>query len=152
MRKVASLEQGSKMARLATVGVGLALGWGLLFWALDARAQSFANPVVTQPQPVSGCGGSASCPGNVSGTISVTNTFQSLFAASQARKGCVVQNNSASNVMWVFVGPLALATKATALQLPVGATFYCSVVNDAVVSDQISLTGTSGDAYVAIQN
>lgn len=117
---------------------------------LGARAQS---PVVTYPNPVTSV--------DASSTITVTNTFQSVFTAAggtgsarAARQGCLIQNNG-SNTMWVFAGPIANATKATSFQLIApttgvqGGSFSCATGGGGILQDQISITGTSGDAFTA---
>ena len=90
---------------------------------------------------------------NVSTTITVTNTFQSLQAASTTRKGCLIQNGGSNN-MWVFFGPIASATKALSfLIVPVGNagdnSISCATGTGGVLGDQVSITGTSGDAFTA---
>lgn len=111
----------------------------LLFvlWAPLANAQS---AVVTQPY--------ARTTTNNSGTIAVTNTFQSIWAATAGRAGCTVQNNSATNAMYVYFGPIASATTATSVKLAAGQALTCSV-NGIILTDQVSITGTSGDAFYA---
>lgn len=125
----------------------LALAAALLAIGEVARAQ---NPVVTQPaQTVSQ---------NSSSTITTTNTFQSVFAAvtsSRGRSSCLIQNNG-SHVMYVFFGPIANATTAASVALNPGT---ANVAGDAVscvsggivLTDQVSITGTSGDAFYAAQ-
>ena len=102
------------------------------------------NPVVTQPyQAVST---------NASSTIAVTNTFQSIFTASVVRTGrvsCTVQNNG-TNTMWVFYGPIANATKGASVTLIAGQSTNCNI-GGIVLKDQVSITGTSGDAFFAAQ-
>jgi hypothetical protein len=89
---------------------------------------------------------------NLSGTIAVTNTFQSIAAADvstqRGRVGCQVQNNG-SNPMYVYFGPVASALTSTALSLAVGATLTCSTGSGGVLTDQVSITGTAGDAFYA---
>lgn len=84
---------------------------------------------------------------NLSSTIAVTNTFQSIQAASASRRACLVQNNS-SNTQWVFFGPIASATKAKSVVLAPGQGVMC---NGAAVTltDQISITGTATDSFYA---
>ena len=92
----------------------------------------------------------------VSGTITVTNTFQSVLANSQTnnpgargRTSCTVQNNG-THTMFVFFGPIANATLTNSFQLAAGNAILCQV-NGATLQDQVSITGTSGDAFVAAQ-
>lgn len=118
------------------------LGLLLVLCVTSAEAQS---PVITQPYGVASH--------NDSSTIAVTNTFQSIWAVStnvRGRAGCSVQNNSASNVMYVFFGPIASATTASSVKLAVGQSVGC-VVGGIVLQDQVSITGTSGDAFFAAQ-
>lgn len=86
---------------------------------------------------------------NLSGTITVTNTFQSVQSSQTVRQGCTLQN-TASNNQWVFFGPIANATKATAVLLAAGQSVSCTVGSGGTtLQDQVSVTGTSGDAYFA---
>lgn len=96
---------------------------------------------------------------NASTTITTTNTFQSIFAASSnpkaqggtgaVRSSCTVQNNG-THTMYVYFGPIASATTATSVQLAAAQSLNCNV-GPVVLSDQISITGTSGDAFYAVQ-
>lgn len=86
--------------------------------------------------------------GNLSSTIAVTNTFQSIQAKTSSRNGCLIENNG-SHTMWVFWGPIANATAATAFVLPAGNSVSCAVGGLAVLIDQVSITGTSTDAFFA---
>lgn len=97
----------------------------------------------------------------VSGTIAVTNTFQSIFAAaasntnqpfstpSRGRTSCTVQNNG-NHTMYVFFGPISNATLTNSLQIGPGQAILCQV-SGATLQDQVSITGTSNDAFVANQ-
>lgn len=111
------------------------------------RAQ---QPVITLPYT----GGLTS---NMSSTVAVTNTFQSVFAApdltkNQKRSACTIQNNTATgaNAMYVFFGPIANATTANSVKLSQGQPVNCNV-GGITLQDQVSITGTSGDAYYAAQ-
>lgn len=89
---------------------------------------------------------------NLSSTVAVTNTFQNVQNLTNARLGCVVQNNGVStNAMYVYFGPIASATKAAAVVLQNGQSVNCALPGgvNAVIRDQVSITGTSGDAYLA---
>lgn len=87
---------------------------------------------------------------NLSGSIAVTDTFQSIQASTAGRKGCAVQNPSAnSHSQWVFFTGIGSATKAAAFQLSPGSSISCAVGGLAVLTDQVSITGTSGDIFVA---
>lgn len=124
----------------------LVLGLFLLpQWAL---AQT---PVITKPY--------LAASNNGSGTITTTNAFQSVFAASArpqaqggtgpVRSACTVQNKG-TNAMSVYFGPIANADAAHSSQLVAGQSLNCNV-GGVVLSDQISITGTSGDAFYATQ-
>ncbi len=87
-----------------------------------------------------------------SGTIASTNTFQSVFAASsgsRGRLGCNVTNNGAAT-MFIYLGALADATTPKSIQLAAGATYNCTT-GTIVVTDQLSITGTSGQPFAAKQ-
>jgi hypothetical protein len=99
---------------------------------------------------------------NSSSTIAVTNTFQSIWTPppgvagtpgvatnAQGRSACTVQNNGI-NTMYVFFGPIASATLAKSIKLAAGQFVQCNV-GGAVLQDQVSITGTSGDAFYAAQ-
>ncbi len=91
---------------------------------------------------------------NSSSTITSTGVFQSLWTASTTqvgRSGCTVQNKSATNHMSVFAGPIASATTALSADLAPGQTYFCGAPGELVVRDQISITGTIGDAFYATQ-
>jgi len=116
-----------------------------LFVVLASNALAAGGaPVDTYPQ------GRASV--NASSTIASTNTFQSVFAAvtggtAEARMSCTIQNNGTHN-MYVFAGPIASATTSNSIVVIPGAIFYC-YTGVGVITDQISVTGTSGDAFYA---
>lgn len=84
---------------------------------------------------------------NYSSTIAVTNTFQSIEGANAARSGGLIQNNGV-NSMWVFLGPIASATKAKSIVLVAGQSLSLSAPG-VVVTDQVSITGTSTDTFYA---
>lgn len=86
---------------------------------------------------------------NLSGTITATNTFQSVQAQNSNRLGCTIQNLSASDKMWVYFGPVASALTPTSLQLAAGASVNCAQVPGALITDQVSVTGTAGDLFYA---
>lgn len=107
-------------------------------------AQSQA-PVITQPYGVTSS--------NVSSTIAVTNTFQSLWTASTATTGrvsCAIQNKGAADPMYVYFGAIAGATIAKSVKLTTSTMVNCTVFG-MVLKDQVSITGTSGDAFFAAQ-
>lgn len=88
---------------------------------------------------------------NLSGTVAVTNTFQSIQVSTAGRNGCTVQNND-TNSMWVFFGAIGSATKAHSIVLAAGQALSCAVGGLGVLTDQISITGTStGVFFAAVQ-
>lgn len=116
-----------------------------LLMAVPAIAQQ-GSPVTTFPAPASSI--------DASGTIAVTNTFQSVFdskigkPASQVRHNCAIQNNG-THTMYVFFGPIASAAESKSYQLAGGLLIYCSGPSGITLQDQVSITGTSGDAFTA---
>ena len=85
---------------------------------------------------------------NASSTIASTSTFQNIWAANPGRSGCTIQNNG-THTMYVFFGPIANATLANSAQVASGASIYCAGQFGVVLRDQVSITGTSGDAFYA---
>lgn len=135
-------------------GIGFAAG--LMILTSQVRAQ---ETVVTQP--------GAALSGDASGTIAVTNTFQQVWGntvntsgnggTSGQRKGCLIINTS-TNRQWVYFGPLAFATKASAIPLEpatainaLGGYVSCATGSGSTLQDQISITGTANDTFVAKQ-
>ena len=105
-----------------------------------------ANPPPVQTYPIPG----TTANGNASNTITVTNTFQSVFSTSLNRRGCTIQNNGA-NTMWVEEGvTVAAATKGNSVAIAVGVPYYCGY-NGLVLTGPIVITGTAGDAFYAAQ-
>lgn len=104
---------------------------------------SFAQgtPVVTQPKGVTS--------NNNSSTISLSNVFQSIWAANSNRTACTIQNNGTHN-MWVFFGAIANATENNSVVLQAGQYLNCNSGN-VILQDQVSITGTSTDAFFAAQ-
>lgn len=102
------------------------------------------TPVVTYPYGVTSY--------NASEKITVTNTFQSVFTASginTGRNACMIQNNGTHN-MYVYFGSIANAITPSSVTLAAGASIQCNA-GDVVLKDQVSITGTSGDAFFAAQ-
>ena len=118
-----------------------------LILAILALGVSFAyaqSPVITQPLGVSSY--------DRSGSIAITNTFQSVMAASTnitGRTGCTVQNNG-SNSMFVFFGVIASAITPDSVKLAPGQSVMCST-GVTVIKDQVSITGTSGEQFFAAE-
>jgi hypothetical protein len=125
--------------------------FALLMLASPALAQ-VGTPVTTNPAAV--------LSNNGSGTITATNVFQSVYAATSVaapRKGCLVMNTSTDR-QWVYFGPIASATKATAIPLEpasatnaAGGSLNCATAAGGALQDQISITGTISDTFVAMQ-
>jgi len=88
---------------------------------------------------------------NLSGTIAVTNTFQSIQVSTAGRNGCLIQNQSTTDPMWVYFGAIAGATKAKSFELDTshGLAISCSVGGLGVLTDQVSITGTGTDGFTA---
>jgi len=88
---------------------------------------------------------------NLSSTVAVTNTFQSIQVLTSGRNGCTIQNQSTADTMWVFFGPIGSATKATSFELDTshGLAISCAVGGLGVLTDQVSITGTATDAFTA---
>lgn len=118
-------------------------------------------PILLQGQGLVTTQGGAISSGDLSSTIAVTNTFQSIALAAntggrRARLSCLIINNS-TNRQWVFFGPIASATKAKSIPLEaapaanaLGGNVTCTI-GGSVLQDQISITGTMGDTFVAKQ-
>ena len=85
---------------------------------------------------------------NFSGTITTTNTFQSVQAQNNGRFGCTLQNGG-THTMYVYFGSCANATTGASAQLFPGQPVRCLVGNGYVLRDQVCITGTSGDAFFA---
>ena len=102
------------------------------------------SPVITQAYGVT--------TKNSSSTIGSTGVFQSLWAATvlpQRRAACTVQNNG-THTMYVFFGPIASATTATSITLAAGQSVTCNTTGS-TLQDQVSITGTTSDAFYAAQ-
>jgi hypothetical protein len=78
-------------------------------------------------------------------TITVTNTFQTLFTNSANRLGCIIQNRG-THPMQVYPDVQANANNTGAQDIPAGAQFTCGL-NGMAPGNAFSLTGTAGDAY-----
>ena len=90
------------------------------------------------------------------GSIAVTGTFQRIQAVNKARNGCSLQNqvtNTSTDTRWVYFDPTnstncSAATKAGSLTLSPGQPANCNI-GTIVLSDQVCITGTSGDGFFA---
>jgi hypothetical protein len=87
-------------------------------------------------------------------TTGTGSTFQQVLPANNIRRGCTIQNPSTHN-MNVFWGPIASAVPTTAtsgnsfvLLANAANAFNCGVSPGIVIRSQISINGTSGDAYI----
>lgn len=85
---------------------------------------------------------------NASGSITSTGPFQLVIAKSANRANCTVQNTNASNVVYVFFGPIASATQATSVKLAAGQAVSCAA-GGVTLADDVSVSGTSGDTFYA---
>lgn len=87
---------------------------------------------------------------NLSGTITVTGTFQTIQGQANNRIGCAIQNITPSDTQWVYFGACANATKAASASLQPGQTVSCNLPGSPIVlSDPVCITGTSGDSFFA---
>lgn len=99
--------------------------------------------VVTNANSPTGVIEAASNP--VNGTISVTNTFQTLLAQNSTRRACSFQNQGA-HIEYFSVA--ASPTLANSTQVLPGNTWLCPVgVNGVTRTDLVSITGTANDTY-----
>lgn len=131
----------------------------LLLLPVAARAQSVntycgtgggSGPSFWQPCTGSGSGGASAAltSTNASGTISVTNTFQQVFAVATTRKGCLIQNNSTNgNNQYVYEHGSG-QTVAKSYTLTPGGSYSCNRPAG-VVQNEIDITGTAGDTFAA---
>lgn len=81
------------------------------------------------------------------GTVTVTGVFQSILAANPTRYGCVVQNQS-NDILYIFFGANASATEASSLTIGPGGSIPCNLPGGVVLTDNVSVAGMAGDAYV----
>lgn len=92
---------------------------------------------------------------NSSATITAGNTFQTIlasnFGTAVQRQALTIENNNATDSCWIFIGPLASATKATSILLLAGGSYtrYWPFVP----SDAINATcATSSDTLYVDNN
>jgi hypothetical protein len=84
--------------------------------------------------------------GNISGTITAGGTAQQLSGAFPGRKGCVVQNQSATD-LWINDQGAAAATQPS-IKVPAGAQFICGSGYGAAPGAALSIFGaTTGQAF-----
>lgn len=133
--------------RLRLISV-LSLALTVLLYGQSARAQ---QAVVTSPT------GGTTSGGNASSTIVATGVFQLLFSAASplaggasTRRGCTIQNNGTHN-MYVTEGlGIAASTLTNSAILAPGVPYYCTN-GGVVLTGEIDITGTIGDAFYAAQ-
>jgi hypothetical protein len=84
---------------------------------------------------------------DASGTVAAGGTYQTVFAASPSRKGCLIQNpTTATEVLNIKVGAMA-----SPFALPVGQTFSCANPGGLVITDAITITAaTTSHAFAAV--
>ena len=116
---------------------------------------SAQQAVVSAPLPATSANGDAS------GTVAVTGTFQKVFGGAGntiapppgtpgERHGCSVQNNG-THTMYVTEGTGVVGSSLTnSWQVAVAQLFNCNF-GGVVLTGEIDLTGTAGDAFVAKQ-
>ena len=121
--------------------------------AQEAKAQEV---IYTNPVPATTLGGDAS------GTIAVTGTFQRVWGAAAgtyapvvgsagSRRGCSIENNGTHAMYVNEATPVASATTSnTWIVTANGGLFNCNF-GGVVLTGEIDITGTVGDAFVAKQ-
>ena len=134
--------------------------WKKVTWIVGLVV-ALASPAQAQQVDYNYPAPATSLGGDVSGTIAVTSTFQKLWGAANGslapvpggtptRKGCSVQNNGTHN-MFVNEGTaIGSATTSNTWVVAAGALFNCNF-GGVVLTGEIDITGTSGDAFVAKQ-
>ena len=94
---------------------------------------------------------------NLSGTITISNTFQVVQAQANNRIGCTIQNNASiasGDIMYVFFDKsnsanCSAATEAASFQRQPGDSIHCLVGSNTTLKDQVCITGTAGDSFTA---
>lgn len=99
-------------------------------------------PVTVVPSALSGAAST-----DASGTVTTGGTYQTVFASSITRKGCLIQNPpTATEVLSVKVG-----TMSAPFSVPVGGSFSCNAPGGLVVTDAITLTAaTTAHVFSAV--
>lgn len=80
-------------------------------------------------------------------TIVTGNTFQQVLVNSNNRRGCFVQNNNATDTIWVFFqNPFTLPTpsKTTSVQLTSGQSMNCNS-GPYIAGDTLWMTGANNN-------
>jgi hypothetical protein len=125
----------------------LALYGALIFaacpaWAVEPigyTAPDGVNAVAVTaatPLPVASNGAAAATTTDASGTVTLGGTYQTLQAATAARKGCTVQNPITATEA------LSVKVNATVYTLAPGMSLNCQA-GGIVVTDQIQVTATT---------
>ncbi len=115
-----------------------------------SAAAEAQQPVYTYPVPATSAGG------NVSGTIVSSGTFQQVFAAASmspgagARKACTVINQGTSTMYVTEGSAVADSSAANSVQLVAGQAFFCNA-GGVVLSGQVNISGSAGEAFYAAQ-
>ncbi len=143
----------STKMRVLGAALWLVIGVFVLFWAASyARAQE--KPVTTFPLGVTSS--------NVSGTIAVTDTFQSVFPVITTQRGrtnCTLVNYG-THTMWVFEDSTSAGlaasnvsvttTKGKSVQLAANQAYYCAQ-GGTTIKSAIFVAGTGTDAFYGAQ-
>lgn len=147
------MTQGRKRERSRAIVTGaIALATGAML-ATCALAQ---QTVSTIPAPATSLGG------NASGTIAVTGVFQKVFSGAAnslapsvgspgTRHGCTVENNGTHSMYVTEALGIAASTATNSAVVAAGSAYYCTNVGGTVLTGEIDITGTSGDAFYAAQ-
>lgn len=124
------------------------LKYGLAVWLIFAAlvAANAQSPTVTSPYGTTTTNNSSTI------TTGVGGAFQQVWAAStstRGRVGCTIQNTG-TNPMYVYFGPIASATIAKAVKITAGQPVSCNV-GGVVLKDQVSISGTTTETFYAAQ-
>jgi hypothetical protein len=85
----------------------------------------------------------------LTGTIAVSGTYQSVFAASSngARKSCTIQNKGANNMLAFFGSTQPGASSAKGFIITPNNFITWGLVGGGLTLDAIWIEGTSGDTF-----
>jgi hypothetical protein len=106
-----------------------------LLFPLVAKAQQ-PVPVTQNPPPVGI-------------TIAASNVFQQALP-SKRRNGCAIEYTG-TNTGFVYFGLITQATTPASIQLSAKQSVSCASTDTLVAVDAISVTGTTGDTFVVLQ-
>ena len=88
-----------------------------------------------------------------SGTIAVTNTYQSVTPLNLSRSGCTFYNNG-TNTMYIYLdftgGSTPPVGNTKSVSLNGGSNFSCTVAGNTVLGDKIWVTGTANDTFLLV--